>query len=139
LRIQIDFSALKEIRWYQLAIRFCCGGLITAATGLIARKYGPAVGGLFLAFPAIFPAGATLIEKHEKEKKQRAGVRGDRRARQVVALDARGAAMGSVGLLTFALLASKLIVHHQPWLVMTACTLTWLATALLIWLIAKRL
>ena len=28
---------------------------------------------LFLAFPAIFPASATLIEKHEKEKKEREG------------------------------------------------------------------
>jgi hypothetical protein len=30
---------------------------------------GPRVGGLFLAFPAIFPASATLVEKHEKQKK----------------------------------------------------------------------
>ena len=35
-----------------------------------AKRYGPGVAGLFLAFPAIFPAGATLIEKHEKEKKR---------------------------------------------------------------------
>jgi hypothetical protein len=32
--------------------------------GLIAARFGPVVGGLFLAFPAIFPASATLIEKH---------------------------------------------------------------------------
>ena len=45
---------------------------------MIARKFGPLMGGLFLAFPAIFPAGATLIKKHEKEKKDRAGCRGRR-------------------------------------------------------------
>jgi len=28
------------------------------------------IGGLFLAFPAILPASATLIERHEKEKKE---------------------------------------------------------------------
>jgi hypothetical protein len=30
--------------------------------GLLAKKFGSTVGGLFLAFPAIFPASATLIE-----------------------------------------------------------------------------
>ena len=46
------------------------------ATGIIAKKFGPGMGGLFLAFPAIFPARATLVEKHEKEKKQQAGMEG---------------------------------------------------------------
>jgi hypothetical protein len=32
--------------------------------------------GLLLAFPAIFPAGATLIEKDEKEKKEKKGLHG---------------------------------------------------------------
>lgn len=49
---------------------FYSGSLITAATGIIAKKLGPGVGGLFLAFPAIFPAGAPLMEKHTREKKQ---------------------------------------------------------------------
>jgi hypothetical protein len=35
---------------------------------LFASGYGPSVGGLFLAFPAIFPSGAGLIENHEKEE-----------------------------------------------------------------------
>ncbi len=52
------------------AIRFLFGGLITVAAGIIAKRFGPGIGGLFLAFPAIFPASATLIEKHEKEKKE---------------------------------------------------------------------
>jgi Protein of unknown function (DUF3147) len=79
MRIEIDPSALKKTRWYEFAVRFLFGGLITAATGLIAKKFGPGVGGLFLAFPAIFPASATLIEKHEKQKKERAGLHGSAR------------------------------------------------------------
>ena len=47
-------------------------GLITAVAGIIAKQFGPGIGGLFLAFPAIFPASATLIEKHEKQKKENA-------------------------------------------------------------------
>jgi hypothetical protein len=39
-------------------------------------EWGPAVVGLFLAFPAIFPASATLIEKHERQRKQRQGLTG---------------------------------------------------------------
>ena len=38
------------------------------------QRWGPGIGGLFLAFPAIFPASATLVEKHEKQKKNRAGI-----------------------------------------------------------------
>ena len=73
MKIQVDLSAIIETRWYEYAVRFLFGGLITAATGIIAKKYGPDIGGLFLAFPAILPAAATLMEKHEKEKKKRKG------------------------------------------------------------------
>jgi Protein of unknown function (DUF3147) len=79
MRIHINLGALKETKWHEYAIRVLFGGLITVATGLIAKKFGPAVGGLFLAFPAIFPASATLIATHEKEQKQRAGLDGTRR------------------------------------------------------------
>jgi hypothetical protein len=54
---------------------------------------------LFLAFPAVFCASATLIEKHERDRKQKAGLPGTRRGRQA---DALGAAIGSFGLLGFA-------------------------------------
>jgi hypothetical protein len=60
MRIRVDYSALKDIHWYEYAARFLFGGAITAVAAMIGSKYGPAVGGLFLAFPAIFPAGATL-------------------------------------------------------------------------------
>ena len=72
--IQVDPSALGQTKWHEYAVRFLFGGLITAIAGIIAKKFGPGVGGLFLAFPAIFPASATLIEKHEKEKKESEGL-----------------------------------------------------------------
>ena len=43
---------------------------------MIAPKWGPGIGGLFLAFPAIFPASDTLIEKHERRRKQKKGLQG---------------------------------------------------------------
>ncbi len=59
-------------------------------TGLIAQHWGPVVGGLFLSFPAILPASATLIERHETEKKKRAGISCRVRGRKAAALDAAG-------------------------------------------------
>jgi hypothetical protein len=76
MQIKVDPSVIGQTRWHEYAIRFLFGGLITAIAGIIAKKFGPAIGGLFLAFPAIFPASATLIEKHEKQKKEEKGLRG---------------------------------------------------------------
>jgi Protein of unknown function (DUF3147) len=74
--IKVDFSTLRQTQWHDYAVRFLFGGLITAFAGIIAKKFGPGIGGLFLAFPAIFPASATLIEKHEKDKKESLGLKG---------------------------------------------------------------
>jgi hypothetical protein len=72
MRVTFRLSAIARIHWYEYASRFAFGGLATALAGVIAKEYGPSIGGLFLAFPAIFPASATLIEQHEKRKKQKA-------------------------------------------------------------------
>ena len=86
MQVSIRFSALADSHWYEYAIRFVLGGVTTVVAGVIAKYYGPVVGGLFLAFPAIFPASATLIEKHEREKKERLGLRGTRREKKLVHL-----------------------------------------------------
>ncbi len=137
MKIAVDLSGLKETRWYQVAVRFCIGGLITAATGIIARRYGPSVAGLFLAFPAIFPASATLIEKHEQQEKQQAGVEGTKRARQAVSLDAAGAAMGSIGLFAFALVVTQFVERFRPSLVIAGGAAIWMAVSILLWRIRK--
>jgi Protein of unknown function (DUF3147) len=64
--VQLNPSALRETHWYEYLIRFALGGAVTVVAGLIAARFGPVVGGLFLAFPAIFPASATLIEKERE-------------------------------------------------------------------------
>lgn len=139
MRIQIDPGTLRRIRWYEFGVRFLFGGLITAVTGILAKKFGPGVGGLFLAFPAIFPASATLIEKHEKEKKERQGLHGSARGKKAASVDAAGAAIGSLGLLIFAFLVYRLLPTHTAWLVLTSGTVAWLATSLLLWQMRKRM
>src|ERR1700730_1765753 len=87
MNIGIKWSALRDTSWHQYLIRFVLGGAVTAGAGAIATLFGPETGGLFLAFPAIFGASATLIEKHERERKERAGLQGTRRGRGAVAVD----------------------------------------------------
>jgi len=139
MKVHADFSALRRTKWYEYAIRFLFGGIITAITGMIAKKFGPEVGGLFLAFPAIFPATATLIEKHEKQKKQRKGLNGTKRGRLAAGVDAAGAAMGSGGLLVFALIVWKLLPGRSGSMVLAAATLAWVVVAISIWAAQEKI
>jgi len=100
--IRLQTASLKEGRWYEWILRFVLGGAATVATGVISGRFGPAVGGLFLALPAVFCASATMNESHEKRRKREKGLAGARRGREAAALDAAGAILGSFGLLAFA-------------------------------------
>ncbi|MFF3904519.1 DUF3147 family protein [Streptomyces sp. NPDC001848] len=74
------------------------------------------VGGVFLAFPAILPASLTLVAKEE-------GLRGARD-------DARGAALGTIGLLAFAPTTAVLLRHHSAWLALAVATAAWTVVSL---------
>jgi hypothetical protein len=106
--------------------------------GIIGKEFGPGIGGLFLAFPAIFPASATLVEKHELERKRRAGLHGELRGMDAAGVDAAGAAMGSIGSLAFAFTVSKTLAAHPAWLVLSGASLIWMAVSVLVWRIRKR-
>src|ERR1700731_1541256 len=131
MKIEVDFSAFKKTNWHEFAVRFLFGGAITVATGVLAKHSGPVVGGLFLAFPAIFPAGATLIEKHEDEKKLKAGITHTVRGRQAAALDARGATFGCLGLAAFALTVWKLLPTRNSAAVLLAAMAVWFIVGVL--------
>jgi len=133
VKVELDFSALRQIRWHEYASRFVLGGVITVATGLIAKHFGPVIGGLFLAFPAIFPASVTLVEKHEREKKQRAGIRTTLRGRLAAALDARGTAIGTLGLAAFGFVVWQLLPSYESALVLTGALAAWLVLAVAAW------
>jgi len=139
MRIGFDISSIQHSRWRDYAVRFAFGGIVTALTGLIAKRYGPGVAGLFLAFPAIFPAGATLIEKQEKEKKRHAGLDGTSRGRAAASIDAAGAAMGTLGLIAFAILIWRFLPAHSSPAILTIAGLAWLAISVLTWFIRKAI
>jgi hypothetical protein len=138
MKVSADPRALKKIKPHEYAVRFLLGGAVTVAAGLIAKYCGPVVGGLFLAFPAIFPASATLVEKQEHEKKVRAGIANTTRGREAAALDAAGAAAGSIGLVGFAWAIWKLLPVWPVWIAFTCACATWGFVSVTLWWVRKR-
>jgi hypothetical protein len=136
--VKTSIGALKEGRWYEHVLRFVLGGAATVITGLIAKYEGPEIGGLFLAMPAMLCASATLVDSHERRRKREAGLEGSGRAKDAAALDAAGAAAGSVALLTFAAVIFALS-PRAPWTALCLATIAWCATAVSCWWIYKRL
>jgi len=138
MKVSADFSALKKTKWYEYAVRFLLGGAVTVVAGLLAKHYGPVFGGLFLAFPAIFPASATLVDKHERQKKQRAGIPQTTRGRQAAGVDAAGAALGSLGLATFAYIIWKLLPLWSAAMVFVVAVCAWLCVSCVLWWLRKK-
>ena len=101
MHISMDFGKLAMTTRGDYLSRFVFGGLVTVAATLIANRFGPVVGGLFLAFPGILPPGLTLTEKHVVEKKARSGSSGTRFGRAEASVVAAGASSGSLGLIAF--------------------------------------
>jgi hypothetical protein len=133
MRVSLNFAALRKTKWHEYAIRFAFGGTITVLAGVVAKRYGPVLGGLFLAFPAIFPASATLVEKHQREKKKKAGIPETIRGRQAAALDAYGAGLGTIGLLCFAIIVWQFLRCHGAILILSVATATWTLVSILLW------
>ena len=126
------------MQWHEYLVRFVLGGLVTACAGILAEKFGPSFGGLFLAFPAVLVASTTLLEKHERERFQAKGLEGRKRGRQAAGADTAGAAMGSFGLIAFAGCVWILLPRLSAWVVVPAATLVWAAVAVAIWWLWKR-
>lgn len=139
MNIGVNSRGLRRTHWHDYAVRFLFGGLITVFAGLIAKWAGPAMAGLFLAFPAILPASATLIEKHEIQRKHRAGLHGTARGRTIASVDAAGASMGSIGLMAFGLLAWQLLPKLPAWSVLLLAGFVWFAVSFAAWWLRKLL
>ena len=136
--IRISPSSLREGRWYEYVIRFALGGAATVFTGLISSRYGASIGGLFLALPAIFCASATLIEKHEIRRKREAGLSGERRGQMAAALDAAGAALGSVGMFAFAVVF-WLLVEGSIAAAFAGASLAWSVVSIAAWYARRKI
>jgi hypothetical protein len=135
--VEVNFGSLKETKAHEYLVRFAFGGICTVFAGFMAKRYGPAVGGLFLAFPAIFPASATMIENHEKRRKAELGMNGTLRGRMAASIDASGAVLGCVGLVGFAIVLWVELPTHNPLAIVVLATLTWTILAYALWAFRK--
>lgn len=131
-------SALKDTKWHEYLLRFVFGGAATVLAGLVAKHFGAGPGGLFLAFPAIFPATATLLESHQKERKAEIGADGTNRGRWAASIDAAGAALGCFGLAGFALVLWRLLPGHDAAVILAAAMLLWVAVSIGLWFVQTR-
>ena len=136
--IRFSPTSLREGRWYEYVIRFALGGAATVFTGVISSRYGAAVGGLFLALPAIFCASATLIEKHEIRRKREVGLDGQRRGQEAAALEAAGAALGAIGMLAFAVVF-WLLVESSVVAAFIGASLAWLVVSVAAWFVRRKM
>lgn len=133
MKLSINPGALRQGKWYEYLIRFVFGGVVTAMTGLVAYKWGPVVGGLFLAFPSIFPASVSLVEKHKARKEEQHGQDGECRAKKLASVDAYGAALGSIGLVAFAVVVWLFSTSLSVWAMLAIATLIWAAVSFAAW------
>ncbi len=136
--IKVRAKNLRETRPREVIARFVFGGLMTVIAGLLARRFGPSFGGLFLAFPAIFPASASLVEKHERKRKQERGLNGTRRGADAAAADAAGAAVGCAGLIAFAALLARKFPSGQPIVLLPAALVAWAIVNGFIWFFMEK-
>ena len=116
----LDLTGLRSVRPSEYAARFAFGGAVSVATTLVARAYGPLVGGLFLAFPSIFPASITLVKQH------------DGRAKALD--DARGARIGGAGMVAFAIVVWAGSGRCSPFLVLACGLATWALVSVGLWI-----
>lgn len=137
MMIQVKLESLKGIKLQEWLVRFAFGGAVCVLAGLVAKRFGPEIGGLFLAFPAIFPAGASMVEAHEKKHKARVGIDGTNRGRTVAGLDAAGAALGCFGLIGFALTCWLCLPRLGTAAVFALGTLVWAVLSVGVWLLRK--
>jgi uncharacterized protein DUF3147 len=96
-------------------IRFAFGAGVSALAAIITELWGPRAGGLFLAFPAILLASLTLVAKQE----------GAHRARE----DARGAALGALGLIGFGIVVWATTPAWPVWATLLGAAAGWLVVS----------
>jgi Protein of unknown function (DUF3147) len=130
--VRFKVSAVKDSRWSELILRFVLGGLATVLAGVAGNVWGPIVGGLFLAVPAIFFASATMIETHERERKEEKGMKGQKRGKDAAALDAAGAGLGAIGLAAFGAVV-WLLAQDAAAGSLALATAVWFAVSALLW------
>ena len=121
-RPTLELGKVRELRARELGYRFVAGAVTSIAAGAATLAFGPRVGGIMLAFPAILAASLTLIAEQEDSAEARE--------------DARGALIGGVALGLFAVVAALTLVRFSNAIALLLAAFTWFAGALIGYLAA---
>ena len=103
-------------------MRFAFGAGVALVAGVVGMRFGPLIGGLFLAFPAVLPASLTLLEKRDGLHK--------------ADVDARGAILGSCGMVAFAF-AAHLGIRPLGFAAIAAAWVVWILVSLTLFLLVR--
>jgi uncharacterized membrane protein (GlpM family) len=123
--IRLSPADLKQPKTKDWLIRFAFGAGVSGIAAIVAKLFGPQIGGLLLAFPAILLASLTLVAKDD----------GPKQARN----DARGACLGALGLIAFALVGAMMMHRWPSWAALMAATAAWAVVAFGGYVIVRRL
>jgi hypothetical protein len=139
MRTTLTFKSLKDTTPKEYISRFVFGGLVTVFAGMIADRYGPVIGGLFLAFPGIFPASISLVEKHKRLREEKEGKIGIRSAGGEASVEAAGASIGALGLVAFAISLWLRLPSHGLASTLLIASVAWALLSLTVWWVRERL
>jgi hypothetical protein len=123
MKASLEPGGLRKAKPKELVFRFAYGGFVTACAALVAKAFGPVVGGLLLGFPAILPATLTLLKDHD--------------GRQKAVDDARGARLGSAGLIAFAVTVWLTSTTAAPPFVLGGALLAWVGVNAAVWALSS--
>ncbi|MEV4751609.1 DUF3147 family protein [Streptosporangium amethystogenes subsp. fukuiense] len=121
-RMRIQPSKLRRVTLPGMALRFAFGAAVSVAAGLVGNHWGPVTGGVFLAFPAVLAATLTLIQDEEH-------------SRIPASNDARGAVLGAVGMIAFALCVWALATRIPTLVAMGIALVAWAIVAAVLYLL----
>jgi hypothetical protein len=133
VRLRLQTASLRETTAAEYAQRFVFGGVVTLAASLIADRWGPVIGGIFLAFPGIFPAAVSLVARHKLSREAEAGKQGLSSAARETSVEAAGASAGTWGLVAFALVVWKQSPKYSFPLVLLSAGFAWASISLFVW------
>lgn len=118
-RIRFTPGGVKKMDKKQAWIRFGAGAAASLLAALVSTIFGSRTAGPLLALPAILIASLTLIAD---EDGLRAAIE-----------DSRGAVLGGIGLVAFAVVTWQLLGHLPTWVALVLATVAWAVVSLLLY------
>jgi O-antigen/teichoic acid export membrane protein len=124
-QVSVKPGRMHDVRLTAMLVRFGFGAGVSAVAGVVSLVYGAQAGGVFLAFPAILLASLSLVAKKQNLRAARD--------------DARGAAIGSVGMVAFAIVCAVLAHTEGGIVALGAATVAWVLVSFGWYLLVRRL